>query len=242
MLCLQEIKVSRRGLPGRGRRSPLGYRHQLVRGEKGYNGVAILARAPFRRRGATARLVRQGRRRHAFAGLLDGEIELHNFYVPSGGPKPDRRPTPKFDHKLLLPDRDGGLGARGRLAERAWCCSATSTWRRWRPTSGTTSACCATSATRRSKASTWRSCWRPAASSTPRLFVPPSRAALHLVGLPLSAVLRARLRLAPGPRRWVTPPLASGAASLVSPRSSAGSDHVPVLDTVRCRSILGEIG
>ncbi len=47
VLCLQEIKVTDDLFPA-ARYRALGYVHQAVKGQKGYHGVAILSRLPFR--------------------------------------------------------------------------------------------------------------------------------------------------------------------------------------------------
>lgn len=97
VVCLQETKSPDAFFPMEGL-AALGYRHALLYGMKGYNGVAILSRLPF------ARETRQewcGRQdcRHAIV-TLPGRIELHNFYVPAGGDTPDPEENPKFAHKL----------------------------------------------------------------------------------------------------------------------------------------------
>lgn len=97
VLCLQEIKVQNQDFPSDFLRD-LGYRHQVIHGQKGYHGVAILSRLPFRSHG-TRIWCKKDDRRHAFV-QLEGDVALHNFYVPSGGPLPDREQNDKFDHKL----------------------------------------------------------------------------------------------------------------------------------------------
>ena len=47
--------------------------------------------------------MRQGRRPPRL-GRLAGGIELHNFYVPSGGDVPDPAANDKFAHKLAFLD------------------------------------------------------------------------------------------------------------------------------------------
>lgn len=99
VICLQEIRGENSVFPAQ-EVAALGYGHQAVRGMKGYNGVAILARQPFRE------LTRQnwaGRddARH-IAVELKGGIELHNFYVPAGGDIPDAKVNEKFAHKLAF--------------------------------------------------------------------------------------------------------------------------------------------
>ena len=48
VLCLQETKVIDDLFPGRCASGTLGYVHQAINGQKGYHGVAILSRLPFR--------------------------------------------------------------------------------------------------------------------------------------------------------------------------------------------------
>ena len=115
LLCLQEIKARDEDFPAL-EIEALGYRHQLVRGEKSYNGVAILARAPFSEPAARD-WCDKGDKRHATV-MLDREIELHNFYVPSGGPKPDREANPKFDHKLSFLTEMAEWARDEKIAER----------------------------------------------------------------------------------------------------------------------------
>ncbi len=101
ILCLQETKTPDELFP-REAFEALGYRHMLVHGMKGYNGVAILARRPF---GAAATRAWCARTdcRHAIVELPGG-IELHNIYVPAGGDIPDPQENPKFAHKLQFLD------------------------------------------------------------------------------------------------------------------------------------------
>jgi exodeoxyribonuclease-3 len=97
VLCLQETKTPDLLFP-RDAFEALGYRHMLVHGMKGYNGVAILSRSPFGLSGTRAWCNRADCR-HAVAELPGG-IELHNIYVPAGGDLPDPAANPKFAHKL----------------------------------------------------------------------------------------------------------------------------------------------
>ena len=76
----------------------LGYATSSSRGEKAYNGVAILSRLPLEtvdHRDFCAR----GDARHVAARLPSGAI-VHNLYVPAGGDVPDPGLNPKFAHKL----------------------------------------------------------------------------------------------------------------------------------------------
>ena len=101
VLCLQETKTPDELFP-REMFEGLGYRHMLVHGMKGYNGVAILAREPFVSSTTRAWCARADCR-HAVVELPGG-IELHNIYVPAGGDIPDPAENPKFAHKLQFLD------------------------------------------------------------------------------------------------------------------------------------------
>jgi exodeoxyribonuclease III len=101
VLCLQETKTPNDFFP-REAFEAAGYRHMLVHGMKGYNGVAVLAREPFARTTTRAWCKRKDCR-HAIVELSGG-IELHNIYVPAGGDIPDPGENPKFAHKLQFLD------------------------------------------------------------------------------------------------------------------------------------------
>ncbi|PHP68507.1 exodeoxyribonuclease III [Zhengella mangrovi] len=100
VLCLQEIKCENGQFPEAAFRA-LGYEHLAVNGQKGYHGVATVARRPIRvveRREFCA----MGDCRHISVTVGTGsrDILLHNFYVPAGGDEPDPAINPKFRHKL----------------------------------------------------------------------------------------------------------------------------------------------
>jgi exodeoxyribonuclease III len=97
VLCLQETKAPVDKLPLEVFRA-MGYVHALALGEKGYNGVAILARVPIEEAGAHG-FCGRGDTRHLAARLADGTV-IHNLYVPAGGDVPDPALNPKFRHKL----------------------------------------------------------------------------------------------------------------------------------------------
>src|ERR1700737_2164068 len=82
ILCLQETKTQD-GLFPREAFEAIGYRYMLVHGMKGYNGVAILSRIPFKSPQIRAWCARTDCR-HATVEL-PGAVELHNIYVPAGG-------------------------------------------------------------------------------------------------------------------------------------------------------------
>jgi exodeoxyribonuclease-3 len=116
VLCLQEIKVRDELFPYE-MFHELGYPHLLVHGQKAYHGVAIAARQAFADQG-TRHWCGKDDRRHAFVRLADG-LEVHNFYVPSGGPVPDPETNEKFDHKLRFLDEMAGWCKREKVRDRA---------------------------------------------------------------------------------------------------------------------------
>lgn len=97
ILCLQECKSPVDKLPLEGF-AALGYGHVVARGQKGYNGVAILSRLPIRDAGHIDWCAK-GDARHVAAELENGVV-IHNCYVPAGGDEPDRTVNEKFGHKL----------------------------------------------------------------------------------------------------------------------------------------------
>ena len=97
VLCLQECKAPVDAIP-RERFAALGYPHVVARGQKGYNGVAILSRLPLEDAGHLDFCAR-GDARHVAARLENGVV-VHNLYVPAGGDVPDPEANPKFAHKL----------------------------------------------------------------------------------------------------------------------------------------------
>ncbi|HEY2033659.1 MAG TPA: exodeoxyribonuclease III [Rhizomicrobium sp.] len=97
VLALQETKVVNDLFPAPGF-AKLGYVHQAINGQKGYHGVAILSKLPFRSQSARE-FCAKGDCRHMSAVFENG-VELHNFYVPAGGDIPDPKVNDKFAHKL----------------------------------------------------------------------------------------------------------------------------------------------
>ena len=100
VLCLQETKVQDKDFPHRDL-AEIGFRHRLVRGTKGYNGVAILSKLPLEELESRDWCGRADAR-HVAARVDTGarRIVLHNFYVPAGGDVPDPKQNEKFAHKL----------------------------------------------------------------------------------------------------------------------------------------------
>ncbi|WBU53209.1 exodeoxyribonuclease III [Paracoccus sp. SCSIO 75233] len=97
ILCLQECKSPVDKIPVEGFRA-LGYNHMVARGQKGYNGVAILSRLPLEDAGDRD-YAKLGHARHVAARLENGVV-IHNFYIPAGGDVPDREVNEKFGQKL----------------------------------------------------------------------------------------------------------------------------------------------
>lgn len=101
IICLQETKVIDTAFPAEDLKA-LGYPHLTYRGQKSYNGVAILSRIPFQE-GMRLHLAGIDDARH-LSVTLEGGIELHNVYIPAGGDEPDIVINPKFKHKLDVVD------------------------------------------------------------------------------------------------------------------------------------------
>lgn len=97
ILCLQETKSPVDKLPVEAF-AAAGYPHIVARGDKGYNGVAILSRTPLEPL-PHVDFCGKGDARHV-AALTTGGVAIHNLYIPAGGDEPDRDLNPKFAHKL----------------------------------------------------------------------------------------------------------------------------------------------
>ncbi len=111
VLCLQETKCPDDLFPHEAF-AAFGYGHVAVNGQKGYHGVATVARRPL--------AVVEKRRfcgiadsRHLATSLEAGgrSLLLHNFYVPAGGDEPDPEINPKFRHKLDFVEEMRGVAA-----------------------------------------------------------------------------------------------------------------------------------
>lgn len=97
VLCLQECKSPVENIPLE-QFQALGYHHIVARGQKGYNGVAILSKLPLEDAGSVD-FATMGHARHVAARLPNGVV-IHNCYVPAGGDIPDRAQNEKFGQKL----------------------------------------------------------------------------------------------------------------------------------------------
>ncbi len=115
VLCLQECKSPVDKIPLEGFQA-LGYHHIVARGQKGYNGVAILSKLPLEDMGEMD-FASLGHARHVAARLPNGVV-IHNCYVPAGGDVPDRAVNEKFGQKLdyLTEMRDWFHGDRPEKA------------------------------------------------------------------------------------------------------------------------------
>jgi exodeoxyribonuclease-3 len=96
-IALQETKVINDLFPKKAFEK-LGYVHHAIHGQKGYHGVAVLSRMPFRETVARE-FCSNSDCRHIQVTFENG-VELHDFYVPAGADVPDPVANPKFAHKL----------------------------------------------------------------------------------------------------------------------------------------------
>lgn len=97
ILCLQETKVVDEKFPYSDMKS-MGFDHIVIRGEKSYNGVAILSKIPFDELKHLSFV--NNDTRHIAVRIPNIDIEIHNFYIPAGGDEPDLEVNPKFKHKI----------------------------------------------------------------------------------------------------------------------------------------------
>ena len=97
ILCLQECKCTDEQMPMKNY-FDLGYNHFAIKGQKSYNGVAIISKFPLTNINYID-FCDNGDARHISAKIFD-KINIHNFYIPAGGDIPDRKINKKFDHKL----------------------------------------------------------------------------------------------------------------------------------------------
>ncbi len=100
VLCLQETKCPNDQFPAKAFRA-IGYEHIEINGQKGYHGVATIARRPIAL-AEKREYCAMGDTRHLSVTVRAGDkdVLIHNFYVPAGGDEPDPEINPKFRHKL----------------------------------------------------------------------------------------------------------------------------------------------
>ena len=96
-LCLQETKTQDEFFPSADFLKA-GMKYQYYRGEKSYNGVAILSNTKFTDMSYIDYCLK-GDARH-ISVKFKNNIQLHNFYVPAGGDEADIAINPKFEHKI----------------------------------------------------------------------------------------------------------------------------------------------
>ena len=96
VLCLQETKTQDEQFPVQAI-AEAGWPNIAIRGEKSYNGVAILSRLPLT---DISHLNWTGRTDCRHISAVVKGLTLHNFYIPAGGDEPDIDKNPKFSHKL----------------------------------------------------------------------------------------------------------------------------------------------
>ncbi len=97
IICFQETKVQDHEFPHQFF-TDQGFIYQAFRGQKSYNGVAIMSRIPFTDI-SHIDWCAKGDTRHISVKLESG-ISLHNFYIPAGGDVPNPEENEKFAHKL----------------------------------------------------------------------------------------------------------------------------------------------
>ena len=101
IIALQEIKVEDSKFPLQAIQD-LGYEYCYYNGQKSYHGVAILSKIKPKNI-FSIKLVNDDARHIAI--VLDNDIEIHNFYVHSGGDIPDINQNQKFADKLIYLDQ-----------------------------------------------------------------------------------------------------------------------------------------
>ena len=97
IVCLQETKTQDEYFPYDSFKK-IGMNHQYYRGEKSYNGVAILSNFKLEDENFINWCGKNDTRH--ISVKLNKNIELHNFYIPAGGDEPDIVKNPKFGHKI----------------------------------------------------------------------------------------------------------------------------------------------
>ena len=97
IICLQETKTQDEYFPYVSFKK-IGMNYQYYRGEKSYNGVAILSNFKLEDENFINWCGKNDTRH--ISVKLNKNIELHNFYIPAGGDEPDIVKNPKFGHKI----------------------------------------------------------------------------------------------------------------------------------------------
>ena len=92
IICLQETKTIDSSFPIDDFKK-CGFLYSYFRGEKSYNGVAILSKLPIKRKNFI-NWCKKNDTRHLSVDISQN-ITLHNFYIPAGGDIPDIKTNPK---------------------------------------------------------------------------------------------------------------------------------------------------
>jgi len=116
VICLQETKVQDSEFPLDAIKK-LGYEHVVFRGEKSYNGVAIISKVPLI--GVEKQEIANSNDCRHISAILPGDIELHNFYIPAGGDEPDVSINHKYKFKLEFVDyMDAWFGKNRKSSDK----------------------------------------------------------------------------------------------------------------------------
>ncbi len=97
VICLQETKTQDIFFPEE-EFLRFGWGYSYFRGEKSYNGVAIVSRIPIKTK-SYLNWCGKLDTRHIFV-VLENNLAIHNFYVPAGGDLPDIKKNIKFKQKI----------------------------------------------------------------------------------------------------------------------------------------------
>ena len=111
VLCLQATKTQDQFFPLEDFKK-IGMKYQTYRGEKSYNGVAIISKIPFEEN-SYINWCEKSDTRHVSI-KLSNRIELHNFYVPAGGDEPDVSKNIKFEHKISFLNEMKGFFSKNK--------------------------------------------------------------------------------------------------------------------------------
>lgn len=98
ILCLQEIKCETNLYPEEFFRN-IGYNNLVIKGQKGWHGVAIASKIPLKEI-EEPKFCMHSHARVAAAKIGDNGPILHNLYIPAGGDIPNPDENDKFAHKL----------------------------------------------------------------------------------------------------------------------------------------------
>ena len=114
IVCLQEIKSTDDTVPAEAIRDA-GY-GAIWHGQKGFNGVAVLARGQDPEHLSHGLPGDQGDDQSRWLEARVGRINVVALYLPNGNP----RPGPKFDYKLAWMDRMRARAATLMASEQPW--------------------------------------------------------------------------------------------------------------------------